>query len=196
MNKCGIILLAAGESKRLGIPKQLLLYKNQFLLQHCFETLAQLDEIQVITVYGANVNVIIPRVQSNNFHYAYNTKWQQGISSSMRRGLTALLNIQPDIEYVVFMVCDQPFITADLLKNIIAAGIEGDKGIVACAYDDCLGTPTLFSKKYFADLVALSGDTGAKNVIMDYRQDVCVIDFPMGKIDIDTRDDYSRLLKM
>jgi molybdenum cofactor cytidylyltransferase len=92
------------------------------------------------------------------------------------------------------MVCDQPFASASLLNDLIAAHEETLKGIIASGYNNTLGTPVLFNKKYFDDLLKLQGAEGAKKIIMKYADDVATVPFPMGAVDIDTIEDYDSLL--
>ena len=71
---------------------------------------------------------------------------------------------------------------------------ESAKDIVACAYADTIGTPALFTQKYFDVLMKLEGDEGAKKLMKTYSEDVATVDFPKGYIDIDTKEDYENLL--
>jgi molybdenum cofactor cytidylyltransferase len=119
-----------------------------------------------------------------------NDGWEEGIASSIRCGLNALLEIMPDIEHAIFMVCDQPFVTARLLNELVEVCADTGSDIVACAYGGTVGTPALFSKNYFPALLELQGDEGAKKLLKQYSDAVGVISFPKGDIDIDTMKDY------
>jgi molybdenum cofactor cytidylyltransferase len=91
------------------------------------------------------------------------------------------------------MVCDQPHISSSILNGLIKTQQKTTKQIVTCNYGDSMGPPALFHKKYFEQLVKLSGDTGAKKIIQRNMNDVATILFPEGKIDIDTEEDYENL---
>jgi len=193
MQSCGIILLAAGPSSRLGQAKQLLPYKGKTLLQHGIQAALLADAEPVVLVTGANAADIEKEVGDERVNVVENTEWEEGMASSIRYGLTALLEMAPDTERAIFMVCDQPFVTAELLNQLVFASIDTEKEIVACAYSGTLGTPALFGSSFFPLLQQLEGNEGAKKIIKQYPENVGTITFPKGEIDIDTPDDYERL---
>ena len=193
MQSCGIILLAAGASSRLGQAKQLLPYKGKTLLQHGIQAALLADAEPVVLVTGANAADIEKEVGDERVNVVENTEWEEGMASSIRYGLTALLEMAPDTERAIFMVCDQPFVTAELLNQLVFASIDTEKEIVACAYSGTLGTPALFSSPFFPLLQQLEGNEGAKKIIKQYPENVGTIAFAKGEIDIDTPDDYERL---
>ena len=190
MKNCGIILLAAGESTRLGRPKQLLPYGDKTLVKHVLDAaLAALPD-QLMMVTGAYRNLV---PQNDSFHTIYNAEWKEGMASSIRCGLSALLKKGPGLDSVIFIVCDQPYISATLLKEMMDAHAATGKEIVACQYADTVGIPALFGKSFFDSLLQLRGDEGAKRIIMQNPGSVAVVDFPQGNIDIDTAGDYAAL---
>ena len=89
------------------------------------------------------------------------------------------------------MLCDQPFVSTGLLNELAAAGAEND--LVACVYNNTAGVPVLFTTKYFGELQLLTGDEGAKQLLLKYGEDVLTIPFRMGGVDIDTMNDYEKL---
>ncbi|GAB3536469.1 hypothetical protein GCM10027443_26870 [Pontibacter brevis] len=190
----GLVLLAAGASKRLGKPKQELLYQGATLLQHA--TQAALDSAckPVVVVLGANTDKLSTGLPDETVVTVHNPEWQEGMASSLRYGLSALVELAPEVSDVIFMVCDQPFVDATLLNRLIQVKKESGKGIVACAYGDTLGTPALFDKAYFKELMALEGKGGAKEFLFKYNHDTSAVPFPQGAIDIDTPADYDALL--
>ena len=92
------------------------------------------------------------------------------------------------------MVCDQPFVNTDLLEKLIAKYKETNAPVVACEYEDTLGVPAFFSAKLFPELIALEPSHGAKYLIKKYRAETASVFFPEGAFDIDTPDDYERLI--
>jgi molybdenum cofactor cytidylyltransferase len=191
-----IIVLAAGGSRRLGRPKQLLVFKDKSLLQHILDTAKNVPAHPVIAVLGANSHLISNEIAGDkSVHSIINDNWMEGISSSIRSGLNALLQIAPLCDGVILIVCDQPFLTASLLNNLIAVQNETGKLIVASSYENTAGTPVFFHKTLFPDLLALQGDAGAKKVIMQHPGSVATVPFPRGHIDIDTTADYEALKK-
>ncbi len=193
MQSCGIILLAAGSSQRMGQAKQLLDYNGVSLLQHSLQAALDAEAEPVILVTGADAGLIEKEVHDKRINVVENAEWEEGIASSIRCGLNALLEIEPDIEEAIFMVCDQPYVTSALLNELTGAKIETGKDIIACAYAGTVGTPALFSKDYFPLLLELEGDEGAKKILKEYMDSVGVISFPKGSIDIDTLQDYENL---
>ncbi len=194
MESIGLILLAAGASTRLGQPKQLLQYKGHTLIKHAIDTALHVIPTPVIVVLGENAHLLQNEVSSSKVHVIINHNWKEGMASSIRCGLYDLLKVSPDIDNVILMVCDQPFVSASLIKDLIAEHEHTKKGIIASAYKDTLGTPVLFNKKYFNQLLDLNGAEGAKILISKYPEDVLAVSFPLGFIDIDTVEDYEQLI--
>lgn len=186
--------MAAGASSRLGQPKQSLEYNGQTLLKHAIDTALEIIQTPIIVVLGASADTLEEEVLSSRVHAIFNPDWKEGIASSIRCGVRALQEISTGIDNVILMVCDQPFVTASLLKNLIAERKQTVKGIVACAYKDTLGTPVLFDKKYFSELLLLKGAEGAKKLLGKYPEDVSPVSFPKGYIDVDTVEEYEKLV--
>jgi len=188
-----IIILAAGASTRLGRPKQLLPWQGVTLLQHAVKT-ALTVTTQPVVVTGANGEHLAAALDPGQVKLVFNPNWQQGIASSIRCGLQALLNRTPEPDQVIFMVCDQPFVTAGLLLDLINEQQKSRKPIVASAYADTLGIPALFDKSLFPQLLDLQGDTGARRIIQRNSADVASVAFEQGVYDIDTVVDYEDLV--
>jgi len=184
-----LIILAAGNSSRLGKPKQNLPYQNKTLLQHVIDEGSKANLYPIIVVEGSTKLQV-----SENIYLVKNNNWDQGMGSSISTGISALLKIQPKTELLILTVCDQPFISAHLFKELIDRHMEKSTGIVASAYTETMGTPVLFSKKYYDDLLNLKGQEGAKRLIKNYQDDVSLVQFPQGNIDIDTLTDYTNLI--
>lgn len=192
----GIIILAAGNSSRLGEPKQLLHYRGKSLIRHVAEAAVETVGDQTIVVTGSNAALVEKELKQLPYHPAFNARWEDGMSSSIRTGIQKLRNLNPEIKGVMLAVSDQPFVSATLFRNMIQKFEETGPGIVACTYDDTLGTPVLFSNHYFAELLALTGAEGAKKLLKQFPHNVTALPFPAGSIDVDTRDDYQNLLNL
>jgi len=95
---------------------------------------------------------------------------------------------------VIIAVSDQPFVTATLFSDLIKIVENTSKGIAASSYDNTLGTPVLFQKQYFEHLLNLKGSEGAKKLLKLFKEDVAKVPFPLGRIDIDTKEDYANLI--
>ena len=193
MNSCGIIILAGGASTRLGQPKQLLQYHGKTLLDHSLEEALGARADAVVVVLGKNADLLQEEIDKEKVRVVVNNEWAEGMASSVRLGLDALLNSKPYIDAVILMVCDQPHISSQVLNELITTQQKTTKQIVTCNYGDSIGPPALFHKKYFRGLMELKGDIGARNIIQQNMNDVATILFPEGKIDIDTKEDYEAL---
>ncbi len=189
-----IIILAAGASTRLGQPKQLLKHNDATLIQHAVDEALAAGAQKVLVVLGSGSDKIAESI-NKRATILYNKHWEEGMASSIREGVEQSRILTPAIGAVILMVCDQPYVSAPLLKNMVAQHIETGKPIVASQYKDALGTPVLFHKSFFPELLKLRGDTGAKNIILENKEKVQPVKFPLGDIDIDNMADYEMLLK-
>jgi molybdenum cofactor cytidylyltransferase len=189
----GVIILAAGSSSRLGVPKQNLIYQGQTLLQRAIETTLVSVCQPVIVVLGANENVIKPTIEEMPVNIISNADWQEGIASSIRLGIKEIQKTEPNITSVILMLCDQPFIDFSILNVLVKAQTNNRINIAACAYNDTIGAPVLFDTIYFKDLLMLKGQEGAKKLLLKYTDKVVSIPFPLGSIDIDTVEDYEKI---
>ncbi|SDF04474.1 molybdenum cofactor cytidylyltransferase [Mucilaginibacter pineti] len=190
----GIIILAAGSSSRLGTPKQNLMYQGKTLLQRAIHTaLTSACCESVLVVLGANEGIIRPNISDQQIHITYNSDWEEGMASSIRKGVAELQRLEPLVTSVIIMPCDQPFVDSLLLYQLTARKAENDNGIVASAYKNIYGVPALFDAKYFKSLEKLTGSEGANKLITAHADDVMSVPFALGAIDIDTIEDYERL---
>ena len=192
VDKYGIVILAAGSSSRLGTPKQLLVLDGLSLIKKAALLALEITD-KVIVVSGAHAEKIQAELQSLPLIIKENKVFQDGIASSIRVGLNTLVEKYNDIEGVIFMVCDQPYLTADIINQLVSVANNSEKAVVACSYGNSLGIPALFKKKYFEELKELTGDMGAKKLIMTHMVDVEEIPFPEGSIDIDTEEEWDQV---
>jgi molybdenum cofactor cytidylyltransferase len=195
ITNCAIVILAAGRSSRLGHPKQLLPYKEHNLLQHTIGIASSSGARPIIVVLGANKELIAEKIKKQQITIIENGNWESGIASSIKAGLHKLQEISPEADGLILMVCDQPFVNAELVENLISRQQETNKAIAACSYQDTLGTPALFHKSLFDELLSLEGDIGAKKLIAKHKDLLCSVYFADGGIDIDTPEDYKNLAK-
>ncbi len=193
MKKNGVIILAAGSSVRLGRPKQNLTFNNKTFLHQMVDTAIAVNCGPVIIVLGANAQLY--KNEGENTYYVVNDKWQQGMGSSICCGIKKLLEIVPDIEGAIITVCDQPFVTVSLLQQMLNKNQQSQLPIVACTYGDVVGTPAFFHQTVFSELLQLAEDKGARQIINKHKDRVAVVDFPLGAVDVDTEEDYARLLQ-
>lgn len=187
-----MIILAAGASVRMGTPKQLLSYRGRSLLRHItIEAIASVCE-PIIVVLGAYAQQIRQEVQLP-VQVVENLDWNQGMSASIKSGIQELNTATNNIEAVVLAVCDQPFVSAQIINQLVEAYYYTEKPIIASEYSGTLGVPALFSHRFFSELRDLKETEGAKQIIKKYRYEVYCIPFPEGAIDIDTPNEYEKL---
>lgn len=185
------IILAAGESSRLGRPKQNLLFQGQTLLNRTIDAAKGSNCDPVIVVLGANAEKITP---IKDVITLYNKDWIEGMASSIRTGINGI-NGDFSVHRAIILLCDQPFVSAELLNSLIGMYKQTGKPIVACSYKRTMGVPALFDRTLFGELLSLQGQQGAKKIFKAYVNQVVIVPFEKGSIDIDTPDDYHQLRK-
>ena len=196
MTGVGAVILAAGASTRMGMPKQLLQFGGETLLKRAASVALEAECRPVVVVTGANAAACGESLRGLDVQEVENQQWQSGVSSSVRVGVEAVLAVDPETAAVVLMLCDQPFVTREIIAALVAAYRETGCSIVASRYGESYGVPALFGRAHFAELTALEGATGAKQIIQKHLPKVHLLPFPKGKIDIDTREDFARLQSM
>lgn len=186
-----IIILAAGASSRMGIPKQLLLVDGKTLIKRICDTAMDTPCHPIVTVLGANRNLIRKETERMPITVIDNPQWENGMSSSIKMGLAGAYMTEKAIEAAIFLTVDMPYVNAELINKMIEKAESDEKiEIVACKYDNQMGIPVLFKRGLFTDLLELTGDEGAKKVVMKNKDKTAFLDFPEGKLDLDTIDEY------
>ncbi|UYN89264.1 MAG: nucleotidyltransferase family protein [Anaerolineales bacterium] len=186
------VILAAGESKRLGQPKQLLDWKGKPFVRQVAETAlaARLDPVVVVTgAAAAEVSAVLDGLPVRIVHNAH---WAQGQSSSVKAGLAA---VPPQAAAAIFMVVDQPQLPVRLLDALQEHYAEQRPPIIATLVDGKRTNPVLFDRSTFADFDSLEGDTGGRALFSKHQVtwypwlDTSLV------FDVDTSEDYERLLR-
>ncbi len=193
-----ILILAAGGSRRMGKPKQFLTFRGKSLLQHAAEAALGAQTGKVYVVTGAEDKQIRGHLSGLALEFIYNPKWEEGIAGSIVLGLKGIWETAETgvkgMNGVIIMVADQPAVDEMLLKKLWLTWKASGLAMAACSYESLLGTPALFSAACFKKLLELKGDTGARKLLQANREMVAVVEFPEGGRDIDTPEDYERLL--
>jgi molybdenum cofactor cytidylyltransferase len=181
-----IIILAAGESRRMGEPKQLLVYKGMPLIERAFITAAQVSANRVTVVLGAAASAILEKVPSIFASTIFNEEWSRGMGASISRGMQFVRAHFPLTDAITFMTVDQPYVTSRHLQELLDAHTRLSKPIVASAYNGIAGIPSLFGSEYFAALAELDSQKGAKDIIDKFPHDVATVPFADAATDVDT----------
>ncbi|GAB4544877.1 MAG: nucleotidyltransferase family protein [Pleurocapsa sp.] len=188
------IILAAGASRRMGQPKQLLSYKGQTLLSYVTNCAIASSCNPVIVILGANAEKIEPEIAQLSITIIKNNNWNEGIASSISCGIKYLQKQDLNPDGVIFLTCDQPFISTEIIEELINNYYSTKQPIIASKYGKSLGIPALFSRALFSELTQLKGNRGAKKIINKYPDLVSVINFPQGIIDLDTPENYQQFI--
>ena len=210
LDAVALVVLAAGGSRRLGAPKQLVRWRGRTLLRRAVETAlacvhhrgadagraahaaraAPVALGPVVVVLGADARSMRAELDGLPVHVTVNRRWRDGIASSLRAGLRAALAAsgRGGPAAVLFLTCDQPFVTPSLLRRLVQQFRRGAP-IVACAYAGTLGVPALFGRTYLREILSLKGDTGAKRILARHRVAVAPVRFARGATDVDRPGD-------
>ena len=182
------LVLAAGGSRRLGRPKQLLPYGDGTLLDHVLGTARACRFDQLVCVLGGSSEDVRATVDLRGADVVVNREFGTGCSSSIA---TALSTVDPRIDVLVLMLGDQPGVRPETVAALLAG--RGAAPLAACRYESGRGHPLAFARSTFGDLATLHGDKGVWR-LMD-RSDVVEVVVP-GAIprDVDTWADYEAVL--
>jgi len=194
VGRVGVVVLAAGGSRRLPGPKQLLRFRGKTLLRHAAQTAVSAGCGPVVVVLGAAALASQLRFELSDLDLTIveNPRWQEGMSTSIHAGLDALERAEA-LDAVLITTCDQPHVTAKLLKQIVAAYRQAHPPAVASAYAGTIGVPALFGRPLFAELLGLEHDQGAKRILERHLEAVARVPFEQGAVDIDTPEDVRHL---
>jgi molybdenum cofactor cytidylyltransferase len=184
------IILAAGASSRMGRPKQLLEWRKRPLLEHAVANARAVLAERVIVVLGANAEAIQTTIDLSAVTSIVNPDWQEGMASSIRVGIRAL---PESAEAALILLCDQPLINAAHIGKLLNGWQSAPTWIVASQYHHSVGVPALFPAEYFGDLLGLSGDRGAKPLLMKFENSLLKIPLPEAELDVDSEGDFERL---
>ena len=192
MPNVAALILAAGDASRFGRPKQLARLRGKSLLRRIVDEAKNADCSPVLVVAGSEKKKIEAELRGADARVVENVNWESGIGSSILAGMRALVP-EKDVDAVVVLVCDQPYVNADVIRTLVALRKRSGKEIIASSYSNTIGVPALFDRSIFSELLALGGDNGAKKVILANREHVAEFSFPDGKVDIDSWEDYQRI---
>ena len=193
--KLGALILAAGAAKRMQSPKMLLPFLNGSILSHILQEVKAINPTIISVVTGCYHQEILRAGIEEEKILLYNPSWEKGMAASIAYGVADLLEANPLLDGILIVVSDQPHINREVLNEMLAEKEKGEKNIIAAQYGLIKGTPVLFGRQYFGELQKLQGDVGAKSILQQFPEDIATIDFPLGAIDIDTPEDFQKLIQ-
>jgi molybdenum cofactor cytidylyltransferase len=193
--KLGALILAAGAAKRMQSPKMLLPFLNGSILSHILHEVKAINPTIISVITGSYHKEILQAGIAEEKILLYNPFWEKGMAASIAFGVEHLLEAFSLLEGILIVVSDQPYINRALLNEMLEEKVKGEKNIIAAQYGLIKGTPVLFGRQYFGELQKLQGDVGAKSILQQFPEDIATIDFPLGAIDIDTPEDFQKLIQ-
>jgi molybdenum cofactor cytidylyltransferase len=187
------IVLAAGESKRMGALKQLMPVGRSTLLEKTVDNLLNSSADETIVVVGHRAQEITGAIAPRPVKIAPNPNYQQGMSTSIIAGLK---KIDPQSQAVMLALGDQPLVESQTINQLIDAFNHHDKGITVPTHRGKRGNPVIFAIKYKQELLKLKGDIGGREIIKAHPDDVLEVPVDSESVlsDIDTKDDYKSQL--
>jgi molybdenum cofactor cytidylyltransferase len=191
MSRLGCAILAAGASRRLGCPKQLLPFKGNELVRHLtLEALASQSH-EVAVIVGAHGERVAAAVEGLPVTCIVNLEWREGIASSIR--YAAHWANRQHLDALILVLSDQPYLETSHLDRLAAEHAAG-ANFVASRYGGVIGAPALFAARAFNLLLTLEGDAGAGTLLRE-RPSTRSVEWPAGAIDIDTHHDLASMFE-
>ena len=184
------VVLAAGASRRLGTPKQLLPYRDTTVLGATLDVARGAGFDQLIVTLGGAADAVRDQVSLDGIDVVVVEDFGSGCSASLR---VALERVNPQSAGIVLMLGDQPRVDLATLRRVIA---HGSSDITVCRYADGVGHPFWFSRNMFGEISQLHGDKGVWKLMGSGRHPVHELAVSGSvPLDVDTWDDYRRLLE-
>lgn len=187
------IILAGGEAKRYGSPKQLLLWKGVPFVRCVANAALAAGLDPIILVTGAYAEQVAEAVEDLPLNVVNNPDWQDGQSTSLRCGVASL---PENVQAVVIFLVDMPQVSQELVRALSDRYLQTKGTIVTPRIGSRRGNPVLFDRVVFPDLTAIKGDEGGRAIFQRYPVQEVLWEDPLLSLDVDTNDDYQRLIEM
>jgi len=187
------IILSAGESKRMGTPKQLLPWRNTIILQQVINNASVSRLGMLLLILGSSADAIAAKITTTSkTRILINHDFKAGMGSSVKCGIK---NAPTDAEAYMLLLGDQPFIGPNIINKLLHSYQAGRHGIVVPVYNGQRGHPVIFDSRYKQELLSINGQ-GAKEVTEKHAADIfeVPVDAPDVLADIDTPQDYRKAL--
>jgi molybdenum cofactor cytidylyltransferase len=189
MGKIWAIILAAGESKRMKVPKMLLPFNGKTMIEKVIENVIRSEVFRTLVVLGSNRNEILGSISHLPINHCYNENYRKGMLSSVQCGFK---NLPANFDAVLVFPGDQPFIEPDVINVIINTYRETGKGIIVPMYRKKRGHPLLIDCKYRDEIYTLEENEGLRSLSNMHQKDVFEVKTNSPGIlkDFDTKEDY------
>lgn len=186
VNNLGVLIMAAGESRRFYGCKQLAVLNGKPLIQNALDQSSRLDVSKRIVVTGRWHNAIeqaLEQSQISDCDLVFNPDWSRGLGNSISFGVSLLAG---QCDAILIILADQVDVDVSDLEALINS-VENHQA--ACAkYQGTRGVPALFRKDVFPELLMLKGEKGAKALLQSQQLDIVEVEMPAAAVDVDTRD--------
>jgi molybdenum cofactor cytidylyltransferase len=189
------ILLAAGESNRMGQPKQLMPFDQSTIVERTIDNLLNSAVSETIVVLGYRDQDVRKTIADKPVKIAINPDYQQGMSASIIAGLK---QVDKRAQAVLIALGDQPFVDSQTINTLVEAFIANNRGIIIPVYQGRRGNPVIFAIKYKGELWNLKGDIGGREIINHHPDDVLevAVNCEGVLLDIDTAENYTSMIKL
>ena len=192
------LVLAAGASSRMGIPKQLLPAGDTLLLERVLAQALRSKLDLVVLVLGFKAREIRGKIRSgslqSNLKIVENTDFKLGISSSIIAGLS---HVEKNFAHVMILLGDMPYITSGVINRLVSGYLESGLPLGALKVRGKRSHPVIIGRPFFTALHRLTGDQGARDLFVSHKDHVCLVDpgEDYDDMDIDTYEDYLKFKK-
>lgn len=186
------VVLAAGMSRRMGTPKQLLRMGGETILERTLKNVRASNVSEIILVLGHVAEDVQKTIPVQGLKVVINPDYERGMGTSLRSGLAA---VSPDARAAIIVLADQPWVGAETLDRLIACHQERKPQILVPIYKGFRGNPVLLDRSVFAEVQALNGDVGCRAIFGNHTEGIVKlpVDDPGILLDIDSRDDFDKL---
>ncbi|HHW41656.1 MAG TPA: nucleotidyltransferase family protein [Syntrophomonadaceae bacterium] len=185
------VILAAGLSRRMGRPKQLLKLGDKTMLEHVVDRVSRAKVSEIIVVLGAHRREIDQVLCPYNVRCVYNPRYASGLGTSVATGAVA---VDPEARGILFVAGDQPLITSEFISDLIDVFEKTGALIVRTE----MGIPAIFNIRLKGQLIELTGDTGGRQLLEKFREEVVTVPGCPGFMykDVDTEEDYQKVMDL
>jgi len=186
------VVLAAGASRRMGTPKQLLRIGGDTILERTLSNVRASEVGEIVLVLGHAAESVEKEISTGQIRVVHNPDYQQGMGTSLRTGLAA---VSADASAALIILADQPFVRPETLNRLIACHCESQPQIIIPLYKGFRGNPVLLDRSVFAEVKGLNGDVGCRAIFGDHTEGICKLPVEDAGIllDIDSRGDFETL---
>ena len=186
------MVLAAGASRRMGTPKQLLRIGGETILERTLNNVRASDAAEIVLVLGHAAEMVEKEISTEQIRVVHNPDYQQGMGTSLRTGLAS---VSAEASGALIVLADQPFVRPETLNELITCHQESKPQIIIPMYRGFRGNPVLLDRSVFDEVKGLNGDVGCRAIFGDHTEGIrkLPVDDAGILLDIDSRGDYETL---